>query len=136
VDNRPASGNLRGSCGFSMGAGDGNRTRTVSLGICRVQALSGPDLRCGVSASDRDCPLVTGVNGPLMARICSPDLRERAGFAWLVILSSSAHPPGSGPSLTGEGGAPHGRTTFAREAWFARLALGRWWRDDQASASA
>jgi Phage integrase family len=27
-----------------------------------------PDLRCGVSASDRERPLVTGVNGPLMAR--------------------------------------------------------------------
>ena len=28
-----------------------------------------PDLRVGVSASDRDGPLVTGVNGPLMARL-------------------------------------------------------------------
>ena len=27
-----------------------------------------PDLRCGLSASDRERPLVTGVNGPLMAR--------------------------------------------------------------------
>jgi hypothetical protein len=27
-----------------------------------------PDLRDGVSASDREGPLVTGVNGPLMAR--------------------------------------------------------------------
>ena len=27
-----------------------------------------PDLRGGVSASDRERPLVTGVNGPLMAR--------------------------------------------------------------------
>jgi len=27
-----------------------------------------PDLRRGVSASDREKPLVTGVNGPLMAR--------------------------------------------------------------------
>jgi hypothetical protein len=27
-----------------------------------------PDLRGGVSASDRKRPLVTGVNGPLMAR--------------------------------------------------------------------
>jgi len=28
-----------------------------------------PDLRVGVSASDRDGPLVTGANGPLMARL-------------------------------------------------------------------
>ena len=27
-----------------------------------------PDLRGGVSASDRERPLITGVNGPLMAR--------------------------------------------------------------------
>jgi hypothetical protein len=27
-----------------------------------------PDLQGGVSASDRERPLVTGVNGPLMAR--------------------------------------------------------------------
>jgi hypothetical protein len=27
-----------------------------------------PDLRSGLSASDRERPLVTGVNGPLMAR--------------------------------------------------------------------
>ena len=49
-------------------AGDGNRTRTISLGICVIRAAERPDLRDGVSASDRERPLVTGVNGPLMAR--------------------------------------------------------------------
>jgi hypothetical protein len=53
---------------ISCGAGDGNRTRTISLGICAVRAVTWPDLRVGVSASDRERPLVAGVNGPLMAR--------------------------------------------------------------------
>jgi len=30
--------------------------------------VMGPDLRSGLSASDRERPLVTGANGPLMAR--------------------------------------------------------------------
>ena len=33
-----------------------------------IRAAERPDLRDGVSASDRERPLVTGVNGPLMAR--------------------------------------------------------------------
>jgi len=37
--------------------------RAVSLGICAIRAVVRPDLRCGVSASDRERPLVTGVNG-------------------------------------------------------------------------
>ena len=36
-----------------------------------------PDLRGGVSASDRERPLFTGVNGPLMARRSSPNQPER-----------------------------------------------------------
>jgi hypothetical protein len=51
-----------------VGAGDGNRTRTISLGICPVRARHMADLRGGVSANDRERPLVTEVNGPLMAR--------------------------------------------------------------------
>jgi len=34
-----------------------------------------PDLRDEVSASDRERPLVTGVNGPLMARLEIPGFR-------------------------------------------------------------
>src|SRR6266496_1620333 len=47
----------------TLGAGDGNRTRTISLGICAVSASTWPDLRREVSASDRARPLVTGANG-------------------------------------------------------------------------
>ena len=54
--------------GFTLRAGDGNRTRTISLGICTVRAATPSDLRGGWSASDRERPLATGVNGPLMAR--------------------------------------------------------------------
>ena len=53
---------------FRVGAGDGNRTRTISLGICAIRASTGLDLRGGLSVSDRKRPLLTGVNGPLMAR--------------------------------------------------------------------
>ena len=40
-----------------------------------VRACMRADLLCGVSASDRETPLITGVNGTLMARQPSPDLR-------------------------------------------------------------
>ena len=50
------------------GASDENRTRTVSLGICADLACMWADLGCEVSGSDREIPLVAGVNGPLMAR--------------------------------------------------------------------
>jgi len=49
-------------------AGDGNRTRAISLGAVPSGPVTWPDLRGGVSADDRERPLVTGVNGPLMAR--------------------------------------------------------------------
>ena len=53
---------------FQTRAGDGNRTGIISLGICAIRAAVRPDLRCGVSAGDRERPLVTRVNGTLMAR--------------------------------------------------------------------
>jgi hypothetical protein len=42
--------------------------RIISLGICPVRRLTLPDQRRGGSASDRETPLITGVNGTLMAR--------------------------------------------------------------------
>ena len=51
-----------------MRADDGNRTRTVSLGICAIRRRTGPDLRRDGSVSDRERPLFTVVNGTLMAR--------------------------------------------------------------------
>jgi hypothetical protein len=47
----------------SYGAGDENRTRTISLGSGAVTAASGLDLRVQVSAGGRGCPLVTLANG-------------------------------------------------------------------------
>jgi hypothetical protein len=48
-----------------------------------------PDLRFGLSASDRERPLVTGVNGPLMARrtAARPALRA-APWSSPVLLGS------------------------------------------------
>jgi hypothetical protein len=54
--------------GLYVGADDGNRTRTVSLGICTVRPRTPSDQRRNRSASDRETPLITGVNGTLMAR--------------------------------------------------------------------
>jgi hypothetical protein len=54
--------------------GDENRTRIISLGSAAVTAASGADLPVQVSARDRDCPLVTLANGPLIAR------RSRSGL--------------------------------------------------------
>jgi hypothetical protein len=50
------------------GAGDGNRTRTISLGSDRSGASDRPDLRTRCTASDRHRPCDTGANGPSMAR--------------------------------------------------------------------
>ena len=52
---------------FLVGAGDGNRTRTISLGIRQIRAPDHPDLEIRWTASDRDGPCDTGVNGPPMA---------------------------------------------------------------------
>ena len=51
-----ALGNRHASCMFSPGAGDGNRTRTISLGICAVRAVMRRDLRDGLPVSDREGP--------------------------------------------------------------------------------
>ena len=49
----------------SLGRWPGHRT--ISLGSCAVRAAGRPYLRGRLSASNRERPLVTGVNGPLMA---------------------------------------------------------------------
>jgi hypothetical protein len=41
---------------------------TISLGIGALRALKCPELRSWLSASDREIPFFTGVNGTLMAR--------------------------------------------------------------------
>ena len=60
----------------------------------------------GVSARNRDCPLVTGVNGPLMARICSSDVRERARSGWLGLLGFAL---ADGDGMTRHQPQPHQR---------------------------
>ena len=52
---------------------------TISLGAVPSGPVTWPDLRGRVSASDRERPLVTGVNGPLMARRSSSELQP-GGF--------------------------------------------------------
>ena len=55
--------------------------RTVSLGICAVRAVIPPELRGGVSASDRERPLITGVNGPLTP-IFTKRIDPQLGYAY------------------------------------------------------
>lgn len=60
-----------GSCpclGLLSGAGDGNRTRTVSLGIKPIRTVIAADLASARTASDRCCPLITLANCTLIAR--------------------------------------------------------------------
>ncbi len=53
---------------FVVGAGDGSRTRAVSLGIVSIMPAGTPDLAYRRTASDLECPLIT--NGPLTACHC------------------------------------------------------------------
>jgi hypothetical protein len=41
---------------FHVGAGDGNRTRTISLGICPIRGSDRPELGSRCTVSDRDRP--------------------------------------------------------------------------------
>src|ERR1700683_2684881 len=74
---------------FRGGAGDENRTRTISLGSGAITAAHGADLREKVAARDRGCPLVTLANGPLMAQRSCTDLRQpgavRAALSALLL---------------------------------------------------
>jgi len=114
------SENLR-TWAFLMRAGDGNRTRTVSLGICRTHRQTGPDLGCGGSVSDREYPLFTRVNGPLMARNGVPDL-HRLNALVLPVPSQVQDPLG------------RGRRVQARAATACGLALTRRTRPGQSCA--
>jgi len=59
--------------GFQVGAGEGgagerNRIPTISLGIRQIRAADRPELGIRCTASDRESPSDTGVNGSSMAR--------------------------------------------------------------------
>ena len=55
-----------------------------------------PDLGRGVSASDRERPLVTGVNGPLMARRTAVRPALKAASWSSPVLLDSCCPSGRG----------------------------------------
>src|SRR3954452_1338099 len=55
-----------------------------------------PDLRDGVSASDRERPLVAGVNGPLMARRTGLRLALMAASWSSPVLLDGCRPSGRG----------------------------------------
>jgi hypothetical protein len=99
----------RAYLGPRMGAGDENRTRTISLGSAAVTAASGADLPVQVPARDRDCPLVTLANGPLMARrSCSglpTHVRSRAQRQPGSSMASRPGPQGVQRPRTGSGAA-------------------------------
>jgi len=81
-----------------------------------------PDLRRGVSASDRERPLVTGVNGPLMARRTAVRPALKAASWSSPVLLDSCCPSG------------RGRRVKAREATACGLAWhGGLGRDNRAA---
>jgi hypothetical protein len=118
------AGHTVSDLGLHIGAGDGNRTRTISLGISTIHAATQPDLRRRVPVSDREGPLFTGVNGPLMARRSWPELRS-------LTPCQPDHPvavdPPEGVAGLAHGGKmerPTGRTILLLWARSARLAPG------------
>jgi hypothetical protein len=87
-----------------VGAGDGNRTRAVSLGIAGILPRWGVDLGLRPVVSGRGCPLVTALNGTLMARRSARDLvfpARRAYPARLIIRLPSTRPKGKRAKATG-----------------------------------
>jgi len=94
------------------GAGDGNRTRTISLGIRPIGASDRPDLGIRCTASDRHGLCDTGANGPPMARRSCLLTEPRQQFAVVVTARQG---PGSilaiGLALrvTGAGGMGDGQ---------------------------
>ena len=81
-----------------------------------------PDLRDGVSASDRERPLVTGVNGPLMARQATVRTALKAVPYPSPVLLDNCRPSG------------RGRRVKARKATACGLALTRRTRPRQSSS--
>jgi hypothetical protein len=73
--------------GLHIGAGDGNRTRTISLGIRQIRVPDRPDLDIRCTVSDRHRPSSTGVNGPPMARR-QMAARRLAGHSWVRLAVS------------------------------------------------
>ncbi len=96
------TGRARGSRGYRLG-------HAVSLGICAVRADMSPDLRGGLAVSVRDRPLVTGVNGTLMARRHLVRPAPISVPCPSPLLLDSCHPSG------------RGRRVKAREATAKRL---------------
>ena len=69
----PPAGRFSGPhLGLHLGADDGNRTRTISLGICPATAARAAELPIRVPTSDRVRPSFTGANGTFITVILSP----------------------------------------------------------------
>jgi hypothetical protein len=62
---------------FWVGAGDGNRTRIISLGIGSIDAVMLGDLRCRLG-SDREAPSRPGANCTLTGKSLSSGERAAA----------------------------------------------------------
>ena len=84
----------------ALGAGDRNRTRTISLGIRPIGAPDRPDLGIRHTASDCHGPCDTGDNGPPMARRLidpgtgqNPSTRPAAASAWRTACAAVHHSP-------------------------------------------
>jgi hypothetical protein len=74
-----AADNQRRELRFLRGAGDENRTRTISLGIRQIRPSDRPDLGIRYTANDRDEPCDTWVNGAPMARVLIASVTASAG---------------------------------------------------------
>jgi len=70
---------------FLVRAGDGNRTRTISLGIGAFRSSQCPELRGWLSVSDHEIAVFTGVNGTAILDRAGPDGSPTVCFrAWHI----------------------------------------------------
>jgi hypothetical protein len=73
------------TCGFALERVTGIEPALSAWESVPSGPVMRPDLRDGVSTSDRERPLVTGVNGPLMARCPSPGQQ-------VIRVPAASHP--------------------------------------------
>ena len=98
-----ALGKHRASCVFSPGAGDGNRTRTISLGIKRERPMSASP-SCSCTSGPRICP-ASAPESSAVRPVCETHVRGTTAsgdqvLGWRAGYVHSAGHPDPSPART------------------------------------
>ena len=94
-----ALGKHRASCVFSPGAGDGNRTRTISLGIKRERPMSASP-SCSCTSGPRICP-ASAPESSAVRPVCETHVRGTTASGDQVLAPGTS---ASSPAKTGSSG--------------------------------